>query len=78
MNILKTLYDLNLENLRPNLSSIFYSKVTIGANLYKEGSMAERFKAPSRNPVGPGSSPLPAGHAGVNSVLADLPASWGF
>ena len=40
--------------------------------------MAEQFKALTRNPEVPNSSPLLAGHAGVNSLLASLPASWDF
>ena len=44
----------------------------------KEGSVAERFKALTRNPEVPSSSRLPAGHAGVNSLLSNLPASWVF
>ena len=40
--------------------------------------MTELFEALTRNPEIPSSSPLPAGHAGVNSLLASLPASWGF
>ena len=43
-----------------------------------EGSLAaEWFKALTRNPEVPISRPLPAGHAGVNSLLASLPVSWG-
>ena len=48
------------------------------AFLRMEGSVAERFKTLTRNSVVPSSSPLLAGHAGVNSLLASLPASWGF
>ena len=40
--------------------------------------MAGRFKALTRNPEVPSSSPVPAGHAGVNSLLVKLAASWGF
>ena len=47
-------------------------------NIYKEGSIAERFKALIRNPEVPSSSPLPASHAGVYSLLACLLACWGF
>ena len=43
-----------------------------------EGSVTEQFKVLTRNPEVPSSSPLPASHAGVNSLLASLPASWGF
>ena len=40
--------------------------------------MAERSKALTCNPESSSSSPLPAGHAGVNSLLASIPASWVF
>ena len=40
--------------------------------------MAKWLKVLTRNPEVPSLSPLPTGHAGVNSLLANLPASWGF
>ena len=43
-----------------------------------EGRVAERLKALTRNPEVLSWSPLPAGHAGVNSLLASLPANWAF
>ena len=57
----------------PLLGTIPYRKVT-----WKKGSVAEQFKALTHNPEVSSSSPLPVGHAGVNSLLASLPASWGF
>ena len=39
--------------------------------------MAEGFKAPTHNLEVPSSSPQPAGHTGVNSLLASLPVIWG-
>ena len=47
---------------------------------YKEGSVAERFKAFARitRKYVLGSSPLLAGHAGENRLLAGIPASWFF
>ena len=44
----------------------------------KEDSVAEQFKALTRNPEVPSSSPLHAGYVGVYSILASLPASCGF
>ena len=40
--------------------------------------MIERYKALFRNPEVPSSSPLPASHAGVYSLLACLHAGWDF
>ena len=47
-------------------------------DFFSGGSVAERFKALTRNPEVPILSPLPAGHAGVNSLLSSLHVSWGF
>ena len=46
--------------------------------LLLKGSVAERYKALTRNLEVPSSSIPPAGHTGVYSLLASLPNSLGF
>ena len=51
------------------------SSTSTGAGDVKAGNVAEWFRALTRNPEVPSSSPLLTGHAGVNSLLVHLPAS---
>ena len=50
----------------------------LGLICYKEGSMAERLRVLIPNLEAPSSSPPPTGHPAANSLLVDLPVSWGF